>query len=430
MRFNFKQLATVACVAATTLSAPFVHAQQDLSACQNGISRYQNRDYDNALTSFQTCLLTGNLSPQSNAAVHRDIGRVYNAKKDFTNAIQYFERAIALSPVDPWNDYVNRGNAWSGLGQFDKALADYETALKLKPDFNNAYFNRGVVQLRLGNPDKAKADAALAYEKGLRSAELLQFMAQLDLPTTGTSTATPPSTANSPPNYDKPLETTEELSGVLEQLARSGQATRTCFEQSVTLADFRPVVQNALQRDGIMKPSINQLAAKFYTLYPCPFSPNRPELKAAASSDVAGAWLYPPNSQKYRFPRNSPGWQRYKNMPAKCEGVGLFPGGEMRTMTVVGAQMECTIKSATDLEAIRRGTAVSSWSLLRDGRLKVSRTDVANHIEEWDLFVATANFQAQGLQVNAGDLIGYLRRERGNELNVATTFWHLQRLAN
>lgn len=139
MRFNLKQLATAASIAVTTLGVSFVHAQQDLSACQNGISRYQNRDYDNALTSFQTCILTGNLLPQSNAAAHGDIGRIYSAKKDFTNAIQYFDRAIALSPADPWNNYVNRGNAWSGLGQFDKALADYETALKLKPDFSNAY---------------------------------------------------------------------------------------------------------------------------------------------------------------------------------------------------------------------------------------------------------------------------------------------------
>lgn len=66
--------------------------------------------------------------------------------------------------------------------------------------------------------------------------------------------------------------------------------------------------------------------------------------------------------------------------------------------------------------------------MLRDGRLNVSRTDVPNHVEEWDIFLATQDFEARGLLVKQGDLVAYLRKERGNELNVSTMFWHLQKL--
>jgi hypothetical protein len=65
--------------------------------------------------------------------------------------------------------------------------------------------------------------------------------------------------------------------------------------------------------------------------------------------------------------------------------------------------------------------------MLRDGRLAVTRTDVAQ-IEEWDLFMVTEPFQVQDLKLQPGELIAYVRRESGNELNAATQFLHLRRL--
>jgi len=44
------------------------------------------------------------------------------------------------------------------------------------------------------------------------------------------------------------------------------------------------------------------------------------------------------------------------------------------------------------------------------------------------MYVAIADFEAKGLQVKKGDLIGYLRKERDDDWNIAATFWHLQKL--
>jgi hypothetical protein len=71
---------------------------------------------------------------------------------------------------------------------------------------------------------------------------------------------------------------------------------------------------------------------------------------------------------------------------------------------------------------------ISTWSLLNDGRLKIERTDVQNHIEEWDVFVVDSALQAGKTMFNPGDLVTYRCRENGDDFNVATTFRHLQRL--
>ena len=46
--------------------------------------------------------------------------------------------------------YVERGNAYSGKGQYDQAIADYSKALEINPRYAMAYNNRGVACLFLG----------------------------------------------------------------------------------------------------------------------------------------------------------------------------------------------------------------------------------------------------------------------------------------
>jgi hypothetical protein len=196
----------------------------------------------------------------------------------------------------------------------------------------------------------------------------------------------------------------------------------------LTLADFRPEVQRELSKSGIQKPTLNQVANAFYTLYPCPFSAVVKPLRVASQNDVEGVWLNPETAQKYRFSPQSPAWQQFRALPINCEGVGFYPNGEMRVARLVGTQVTCQFRQASELDAARKNPIVSSWNMLRDGRLNVSRTDVPNHVEEWDIFVATGDFEARGLLVKQDDLIAYLRKERGNDLNVSTMFWHLQKL--
>ncbi len=78
-------------------------------------------------------------------------------------ALAAYDTAIRLLP-DYAEVYNNRGNIKSGLGSHDAALDDYNEAICLNPNFMNSYINRGIVQLGLNNIDKARSDFQAALE--------------------------------------------------------------------------------------------------------------------------------------------------------------------------------------------------------------------------------------------------------------------------
>ena len=58
-------------------------------------------------------------------------------------ALAAYDTAILLLP-DYAEVYNNRGNVKNRLGCSDDALTDYDTAIRLKPHFAEAYYNRGI----------------------------------------------------------------------------------------------------------------------------------------------------------------------------------------------------------------------------------------------------------------------------------------------
>jgi hypothetical protein len=74
------------------------------------------------------------------------------------NSIVLWNYVITKEPQRAYSAYVNRGRAFETSGQPDKALADYDTAIALKPDYYEAYVNRGVLRGEIGMFDKAMED--------------------------------------------------------------------------------------------------------------------------------------------------------------------------------------------------------------------------------------------------------------------------------
>ena len=64
--------------------------------------------------------------------------------------------------------YGMRALAYSVLGMFEKAIADYDVALKMKPDFPLALNNRAWAYFKLGRPNEGLTDveSALAMSPG------------------------------------------------------------------------------------------------------------------------------------------------------------------------------------------------------------------------------------------------------------------------
>ena len=74
-----------------------------------------------------------------------------------------YDEALRLKP-DLAEAYNNRGAVKDELGRHDDALADYDEAIRLKPDLAEAYGNRGNAKNALGLKDEARKDFETVLE--------------------------------------------------------------------------------------------------------------------------------------------------------------------------------------------------------------------------------------------------------------------------
>jgi tetratricopeptide (TPR) repeat protein len=78
-------------------------------------------------------------------------------KKEYDKAIADFDQAIRLDPKFA-PAYHNRGLAWWHQKEYDRAIADYSEAIRLDPKDAAAYYNRGNAWSDKKEYDKALAD--------------------------------------------------------------------------------------------------------------------------------------------------------------------------------------------------------------------------------------------------------------------------------
>ena len=87
-------------------------------------------------------------------------GVLYAHKGDNDRAIADFNEAIRLDPKSALT-FRNRGDAYTDKGDHDRALADYNEAIRLDPNNALAFCNRGRAKLNIkeasGRADIAKA---------------------------------------------------------------------------------------------------------------------------------------------------------------------------------------------------------------------------------------------------------------------------------
>ncbi len=93
------------------------------------------------------------------------LGDLYYDGQQFPNAIQYYERALAIHPENA-DVRTDLGTAYWYTGNADKALAEMETSLKYKPGHPQTLFNLGWVKWQ----GKADAKGAVAaWQKLLKT---------------------------------------------------------------------------------------------------------------------------------------------------------------------------------------------------------------------------------------------------------------------
>ena len=83
--------------------------------------------------------------------------------KQYGDAIADCDTAIRLKP-DLVTAFNNRGNAKADSGKYAAAITDFDEAIHLKPDYAGAYINRGIAKVKLNLKDEARKDFEIALE--------------------------------------------------------------------------------------------------------------------------------------------------------------------------------------------------------------------------------------------------------------------------
>jgi protein O-mannosyl-transferase len=101
--------------------------------------------------------------PERAPMAHNNLGTVYASQGQFDRAIPEYQAALRLKP-DFAEAHNNFGDAYSSQGQLDKAIPEYQAALRLKPDFAQAHYNLGLAYASQGQFDRAIPE----YQAALR----------------------------------------------------------------------------------------------------------------------------------------------------------------------------------------------------------------------------------------------------------------------
>jgi tetratricopeptide (TPR) repeat protein len=99
-------------------------------------------------------------------------GLVYAKKGEPEKAIRDYDQAIRVKP-DFVGAFHDRALAYATKGQLDQTIGDLNQAIQLKSDYKIAHGNRGMAYHLLGRRDQALRDFKKQYSLGTRAKWLL-----------------------------------------------------------------------------------------------------------------------------------------------------------------------------------------------------------------------------------------------------------------
>lgn len=140
---------------AVEIDPTFASAWAQLCSVQNWIAK-------DAKAALQSCSKAIELDSQSSEAwTYR--GDIHLRNKEFDDAIADYDHALKLTPdwMWPWD---NRGEAYLRKGDIDRSIQDFNEVIRLNPDYAMGFLDRGIAEMRKKDLDSARAD----FETGLK----------------------------------------------------------------------------------------------------------------------------------------------------------------------------------------------------------------------------------------------------------------------
>ena len=110
-----------------------------------------------AVCVLSTAFANAQVDEVSDRERHYHRGLKWFFESNYDKAIKDFDEAIRLDPKHS-RAYYSRGNAWDKKGEYDKAIQDYNEAIRLNPKYADAYYSRGIAWKANGEYDKAIKD--------------------------------------------------------------------------------------------------------------------------------------------------------------------------------------------------------------------------------------------------------------------------------
>jgi tetratricopeptide (TPR) repeat protein len=129
---------------------------------KQGNTYYRQKDYDNAVQNYNKAI---ELNPLD-AGAYSSRGNAYYMKDDYEQAFADYNKALAFDPALP-HVYINRGNIYYEEGERDQAIMDYNRAIQVNPQYAPAYYRRGRFYASAYHDYKKNRDGS-EYDRAMR----------------------------------------------------------------------------------------------------------------------------------------------------------------------------------------------------------------------------------------------------------------------
>jgi tetratricopeptide (TPR) repeat protein len=133
--------------------------QKDIDHCNGGWNMSANLVVEGCTAMIQS----SHLGNQDRAIAYNNRGLQYGEQNQIDRAIDDFNQAIRLNPSYA-GAFSNRGLAYGHKNRLDLAILDFSRAIRLNPNFATPYYLRGIAKQRSGDQAGGNADIAKARQ--------------------------------------------------------------------------------------------------------------------------------------------------------------------------------------------------------------------------------------------------------------------------